>query len=70
MDNRSEKPKYTREIDALIEDMEQLRMQNQFKEAWIEPIYKELGVSEGVHLTQEDIPQIIRNIRSIINMPE
>ena len=45
-------------------------MQNQFKEDWIEPIYKELGVSDGVHLTQEDIPQIIRNIRSIINMPE
>ena len=70
VDNRSEKPKYTREIDALVEDMEQLRMQYQFKEAWIEPIYKELGVSEGVNLTQEDIPQIIRNIRSIINMPE
>ena len=45
-------------------------MQNQFKEDWIEPIYKELGVSEGINLTQEDIPQIIRNIRSIINMPE
>lgn len=67
-DNVEQKPLYTRDIDALIEDMEQLKMEHKFKESWIEPINQIIGVSEGKPIFQKDIPQIIRDIRKIINI--
>lgn len=62
--------KYMREIEALIEDIKQLKMSGSFREEWIELIYKVLGTSEGKSITTEMIPQVIRDIRTIIGITE
>lgn len=60
--------KYADDVKQLRQDMRSLYYSDKFYEKWVKDIMDIIGVSEGRVISPEEVPSIVRQIRSKIGM--